>query len=293
MENIIQLNDSVFHIFESHNVFCTLIVGSKKALLLDTGFGCRNIMEDVSALTSLPVILAYTHGHGDHAYPNKHFSEISIHQDDLYLYRKNAGVLNKLINRIINPLKASPDEKRAYLGNYAKNPPRINMLCDGDQIDLGGTIIKVIATPGHTKGSVCFLDETNRLLYCGDTISNHVWICLKESTRVSRYIQSLESLRAVMEPSYKIISSHSETPLNAIVLDRLLACAKHISPDNSAQYHNRYCKGSYIYSEGIEILKARYGIGSFEEMVANIDQIEKDIFRDGLYVSVVFRKDKL
>jgi glyoxylase-like metal-dependent hydrolase (beta-lactamase superfamily II) len=250
-------------------------------------------MEDVSALTSLPVILAYTHGHGDHAYPNKYFSEISIHQDDLDLYRKNAGVINKLINRIINPLKASPEEKRAYLGNYAKNKPRINMLRDGDQIDLGGTIIKVIATPGHTKGSACFLDEKNRLLYCGDTISNHVWICLKESTTVSTYIQSLERLRALIDPSYKIIASHSDTPLNAIVLERLLACARNITPDQGERYHNRYCKGSYIYSEGIEILKARYGIGSFEEMVAKIDQVGKDVFSDGLYVSVVFRKEKV
>ena len=293
MENIIRLHDSVFHIFESHNVFCTLIVGSEKALLLDTGFGCRDIMEDISALTGLPVILAYTHGHGDHAYPHKHFSEIRIHQDDLDLYRKNASAFNKLVNLIINPLKVSPEEKRAYLSNYAKSKPRINALRDGDQIDLGGTIIKVIETPGHTKGSVCFLDEKNRLLYCGDTISNHVWICLKESTRIRTYIKSLERLRAAIDPSYKIVSSHSDIPLNAIVLDRLLECAKRTTIDKSAHYHNRYCKASYIHSEGLETLKERYGIHSFDEMVAKIDQIDKNVFRGGQYVSVVFRKDKL
>ena len=39
---------------------------------------------------------------------------------------------------------------------------------DGDEIDVCGINIKVIATPGHTDGSVCFL--VDNLLFTGDTL---------------------------------------------------------------------------------------------------------------------------
>ena len=33
---------------------------------------------------------------------------------------------------------------------------------DGDEIDLDGEILKVVSTPGHTKGSVCFVSEQSK-----------------------------------------------------------------------------------------------------------------------------------
>ncbi len=41
---------------------------------------------------------------------------------------------------------------------------------EGDRIPLGGTEIEVLHTPGHTPGSVCFLDRKNRVLFAGDTV---------------------------------------------------------------------------------------------------------------------------
>lgn len=43
---------------------------------------------------------------------------------------------------------------------------------DGDVLDLEGERIKVINTPGHTEGSVCFYSEKSRLAFTGDTIFN-------------------------------------------------------------------------------------------------------------------------
>lgn len=39
---------------------------------------------------------------------------------------------------------------------------------DNSTIDFQGEAIRVIATPGHTSGSVCYLFENN--LFCGDTV---------------------------------------------------------------------------------------------------------------------------
>ena len=43
-------------------------------------------------------------------------------------------------------------------------------LADGDVIRFGETELKVLATPGHTAGGVCFYDEKDAVLFSGDTL---------------------------------------------------------------------------------------------------------------------------
>ena len=45
---------------------------------------------------------------------------------------------------------------------------------DGSIIDLGERTLECIHTPGHTDGSICFLDRKNRLLFSGDTINRSI-----------------------------------------------------------------------------------------------------------------------
>lgn len=40
----------------------------------------------------------------------------------------------------------------------------------GDIIEIGNSRLKVIATPGHTPGGICFYDEADKLLFVGDTL---------------------------------------------------------------------------------------------------------------------------
>ena len=44
------------------------------------------------------------------------------------------------------------------------------LLKDGDILNVGGVSIKVVATPGHTKGGVCFYLEEDGVLFSGDTL---------------------------------------------------------------------------------------------------------------------------
>lgn len=46
------------------------------------------------------------------------------------------------------------------------------LLEDGDVLLLGQEEIKVIHTPGHTKGGVCYYSEQSKLAFTGDTIFN-------------------------------------------------------------------------------------------------------------------------
>ena len=43
-----------------------LLIGSKQALLIDTGLGISNIKNVVSKLTSLPIFVVISHAHWDH-----------------------------------------------------------------------------------------------------------------------------------------------------------------------------------------------------------------------------------
>jgi hydroxyacylglutathione hydrolase len=52
--------------------------------------------------------------------------------------------------------------------SYQLDTPPQKLLDDGDAITLGALKIRVIFTPGHTPGGLCFL--TDKYLFAGDTI---------------------------------------------------------------------------------------------------------------------------
>lgn len=97
-----------------------------------------------------------THGHFDHIWEAAAFqndgAKLFIHESDAdKLYTdKNLCYMVSPRGNIIKPCKA--DE----------------FIKDGDVIDVSGLKFRVIHTPGHSPGSVCFLH--NDFLFSGDTI---------------------------------------------------------------------------------------------------------------------------
>ncbi len=61
---------------------------------------------------------------------------------------------------------------KELMGEAISLPEWVNPypLDDEDEIKLGGVIIQAIATPFHTKGSMCFLVEDEGILFSGDTL---------------------------------------------------------------------------------------------------------------------------
>ena len=69
-----------------------------------------------------------------------------------------------------------PDLTAAYLYDRPFPPARVDgVLSDGDVLAINGLTLRVLHTPGHTPGSVCFLAECPglRLLIAGDTLWSH------------------------------------------------------------------------------------------------------------------------
>ena len=43
-------------------------------------------------------------------------------------------------------------------------------VCDGDEISYAGFTFKIVGTPVHTNGGVCYLEEKERVMFSGDTL---------------------------------------------------------------------------------------------------------------------------
>ena len=49
-------------------------------------------------------------------------------------------------------------------------PPLGTSLLDGSEVTFGNTTLKVLATPGHSRGCICFYSEKDKVLFSGDTL---------------------------------------------------------------------------------------------------------------------------
>src|SRR5690348_4363305 len=65
-------------------VLSYLIVGSERAVLIDTGTGAVSMKDAVATLTDRPVLLLNSHSHWDHIGNNDEFSEIAIHRAEAH-----------------------------------------------------------------------------------------------------------------------------------------------------------------------------------------------------------------
>ncbi len=128
---------------------------SKTAVVIDPGIPSDEVNDALLGYSLKFIFL--THGHFDHIYgcPSlKEFypeAQICIHKDDLIC-------LN--------------DTQRNLAGDY-NGLPEIKadiILNNGDELDFADTCFKVLHTPGHSEGSVCFIDEKNKQIFSGDTL---------------------------------------------------------------------------------------------------------------------------
>lgn len=60
--------------------------------------------------------------------------------------------------------------ENAFIFGYIPENCHIVNISDGDELNFGNLSFKVISTPGHSPGGVCF--SSGKILFCGDTLFN-------------------------------------------------------------------------------------------------------------------------
>lgn len=151
-----------------YNESLYLVEGDDRAVLIDAGTNIPKLDKIVAGITSKPVTLMLTHGHGDHVGGAKPFTEVWV----------------------------APADEPMFKGNVRRYKGEIKHLTDGQIIDLGGRQLEVMYTPGHTSGSVTFFDKANHYGFSGDAFGStnllvftYLSNVVASATKVEKYIK--------------------------------------------------------------------------------------------------------
>ena len=163
-----KLSDRVTRIHGMGGELCYLIEGDERALLIDGLTGVGSLKAFVRELTELPVMMAATHGHIDHVGAAWEYGECYINPDDIALmYTPHHSAPEGRLGFVSapNPMGGEKRTKPVLSDVPVPRPVKTYPIYEGDIFDLGGVQIEVVAVPGHTQGTVVFLDRAARVIY--------------------------------------------------------------------------------------------------------------------------------
>jgi len=212
-----------------------LIEGEKRALLIDGLTGVGSLKAFARELTELPVMLAITHGHIDHAGMAWETGECFIHPDDIaLLYSPHHSGREGRLGFAGNPV--IPKRTKATLDDVpAPRPLKTYPIYEGDIFDLGGVQIEVIEVPGHTQGTLVFLDRAARAVYSGDACNVNTLLSLDGSTTIEEYLESLFHLKTFQSAFDVMYGGHGAVAVpNTIVDDGIMLCEKILAGTDDA-----------------------------------------------------------
>jgi len=131
---------------------------TKKGAIIDPGGDPEQILAQVERHELLIEYVLNTHAHFDHTYANGAIvratgAKLALHPQDLPLLNASGGAA-------MFGLRADP------------SPPPELELHDGDELEVGTLRFKVLHTPGHTPGHVCFYEQAHGVLFDGDVLFN-------------------------------------------------------------------------------------------------------------------------
>ena len=216
----------VFAIYEPHQaeeVISYLIIGKKRALLVDTGMGISDIKKVTAELTKLPIVVLNSHTHDDHVGGNWQFE--TIYGMDTDFTRKNAQGSRQDAQEEITPDQICGALPKGFDSKgYATRPWKITLYKhDGDRIDLGGRTLEIVATPGHTPDAISLIDRANGLLFTGDTYyPAPIWL-FRPETDFKAYAASISRLNALAPDVRVVLGAHNIPVASPTVLTRLVS----------------------------------------------------------------------
>ncbi|OFO59235.1 MBL fold hydrolase [Peptoniphilus sp. HMSC075B08] len=178
-----QLQENCFILFDE----------DKNAFVVDPGGSSENIIEAIEKNSLSIKYILLTHGHFDHV--GAVAALVKKYKAPVYLSKEDRAFLE------------SPKEVRASAFGMQIEAAEVDVFVkEGDEISFSEGNIKVIETPGHTLGSVCYLFEN--YLFAGDTLFNgSIGRTDFPESDHSLMVESLKKLKKLDDEIY-VLSGH-------------------------------------------------------------------------------------
>ena len=170
---------------------------SKEAALVDCSAVDSDINEELERQGAKLKYILLTHGHFDHiAGIRPGGNPSSAERPQIVMHKADLGWLEKA------------NQYMPMFGMPSITIPKIDIFVQvGDILKLGNMEIKVIHTPGHTQGGVCYLADGK--LFSGDTIFREaVGRCDLEGGDFDQIVESIENKIFTLPPETLIYPGH-------------------------------------------------------------------------------------
>ena len=219
-----RLPNGVTEITDLSGVHCFLVEGRDKALLIDTMTGMRGLPAFVATLTDLPVEVALTHGHMDHAGGVFEFGRCYIHPADIPML--DGRTLPARVGYVRGQLP--PGEAPEASAFVPDGPVEFVPLKAGDKLDLGGRALEVLHVPGHTRGSLCYLDTASGDFFAGDACNNNTLLMMDVSATIEEYLEALLALKERQGDIRRFYLFHGPSLQDKSCIDDNIQCCRDI-----------------------------------------------------------------
>lgn len=143
-----------------NNTWLVKNIDTNEGFIVDASFNANVITEKIKANAVKLKGILLTHCHYDHIYSVDELKkEFAFDGVEVYAGFDERELLSD------PSLNLYKKHDLPFLGIQADV-----YLKDGEKSEIAGIIVKTIATPGHTRGGVCFYIESDKLLFSGDTL---------------------------------------------------------------------------------------------------------------------------
>ncbi len=166
-----------------------LLIEGNEAAVIDVANSYSDVRDTLNELGINLKYILVTHGHASH------IRSISTTKENLggmfCLHKSDTDLLKEADSNLEPDILAS----------------------DNDSLKFGSKVIKILHTPGHTMGSLCFHLREAKILFTGDTLLKGEFGKIRGPHSMGLMLRSLKRLNSVIPPKTTVYPGHGPLTL--------------------------------------------------------------------------------